>query len=352
MTGEIVFQQAHWLALLPVVLLAWAVLAWRFPHMLVDFAAPWRTLARRVYRHPLLAGQAAGEPERPRSSWYAWGMRWLAWPGFIALVLLALAAPVRNGQRLPDPPSHRDIMFVVDTSISLVLRDYVVDGKPVSREKVLKDVLAGFVRDLRGNRLGLIAFSEQAYTWVPLTEDHALLRYQLARLAPARLTGRTSRLGEALLYIAKRHGRTAAGASPPVFVLISDANRPGREIDPRVAAAWLAKQGIVLHTIALGAGARGAVEGGPSDLIYQPMNIQLLEEVAAAAGGGFFWARDRASLDAALSVIRATARSPDTPLPEYVAIPLYHWALGAGLLWILLWQVPLLLRGRDSSAGP
>lgn len=352
--AEIAFKHGLWLSFIPVSLALYALASWRRDGLCGSFAMPWQALVHRVYRHPLLAATASVNATAPlRFSWYRQAVRWLAWPILLILVHIALAQPYRSGEKLPEPPAHRDIVFVVDTSVSLVLRDYLLEGKRVSREKVLKDVLARFIDGLHGNRLGLIAFSEKAYTWVPLTVDHDLLRYQLARLQPARLTGRTSRLGEALLYLARRYADGARGTqAPPVFVLISDANRPGREIDPRVAAAWLADKGIVLHTIALGAGSRAAIEGGPSDLIYQPMNYQLLEEIAAAAHGEFFWARDRDSLQDALALIRQTAKSTAQPLPEYVEIPLYQWVLGTALLWILIWQlVPLLFTRVEMAAS-
>lgn len=343
--AEIAYKHHEWLLFIPALILLYALLVLRFPGLFSSFATPWQSLVHRVYRHPLLAGRLATPGAGiSKFSLYRLSVRWLAWPVFISLVVLCLAQPYRRGERLPEPPHFRDIMFVVDTSVSLVLKDYQLESRRISREKMLKQVLTDFIRGLQGNRLGLIAFSEQAYTYVPLTTDHQLLQHQLMRLQAARLTGRTSQLGRALLYIARRYAQDARPDSEaPVFVLISDANRPGREIDPRIAAAWLAKKGIVLHTIALGAGARSAIETTPSDLIYQPMNYQLLEEVAAAANGRFFWARDRDSLNDALLLIRQSEKSGIEALPEYVEIQLYTWVLGAALLWLLAWLIAPLL---------
>ena len=62
----------------------------------------------------------------------------------VASIAISLTEPVRIGERLPDPPQERDIVFIVDTSISMILRDYVLDGKRIDRMTLLKGVLDRF----------------------------------------------------------------------------------------------------------------------------------------------------------------------------------------------------------------
>jgi len=157
----------------------------------------------------------------------------------------ALAQPYRLGQQLPEPPRYRDIMFIVDTSISMLLRDYVVGGQRVERMAMTKGVLSHFIQQLEGNRIGIVAFSEKAYTVVPLTTDYNLLQTQLARLDSATLTGRTNNLSHGLLYASKQLAQTEQldDQNKPVLVLLTNANRPARDIDPLVVADYLKQQG-------------------------------------------------------------------------------------------------------------
>ncbi|MFO7602909.1 MAG: VWA domain-containing protein [Gammaproteobacteria bacterium] len=299
------------------------------------------------YRHPLaalLTQIPAAASERPTSS--APWRSWLAYAVLLSLLHLALAQPYRLGEKLPEPPPYRDIIFLVDTSVSMMLRDYLVEGQRTDRMSMVKSVLQHFITDLSGSRLGLVAFSEQAYTLVPLTTDHALLRTQLQRLQPASLTGRRSDPGKAILYTLNELEAGLQRGEKPVLVMLTDANRPVRQIDPRSAAALLRQQGLHLHLIAMGAASMTAKEEDTSSLIYQPADVRLLQDIASAAGGRFFRADSHASLNQVLAEIQAGAQQVIVLPPVYIQIPLYHWPLLLALVWLWLWQLSALLRGR------
>ena len=343
------FSQPLWLYALPftLALLAWGL--WRRPDTLRSPASFFAGMAQYAYRHPQIdtlrtLGQGRAQQHRSR----LWLGRFLIWAVLLLLLQVSLAQPYRLGRQLPQPQPYRDILFIVDTSVSMMLRDYLVAGKRVDRMHMLKDVLRHFVRALQGNRIGLITFSEQAYYFVPLTNDYALLEYQLQRLEPAVLTGRGSDVSRALLY-SLRHVQPDSGQAQtdkPVLVLISGVHRPAREIDPRAAAAFLAAQGLRVHTIAIGAGSYAAEEEDSRTLIYHPASFALLEGIAQAGAGRFFWARDQASLNDALAVIKQAEQRTVDSEAQFIQQALYHWPLLAALLWLSLWQVLPLLRWR------
>jgi Ca-activated chloride channel family protein len=293
-----------------------------------------------VIRHPaiqVLAELQVGSPRR--HPWRVAG-RYLGYAILLLLLAAALAQPYRLGKQLPQPSPYREVMFLLDTSVSMVLRDYQVDGRRVARMDMLKGVMHHFVDELRGNRLGAIAFSESAYTLVPLTHDYHLLTTQLDRLQPASLTGRTTRLSQALIYAGTQllAGRDRQGRLP-LLVLITDVQRPFRDIDPRVVAEQLHRQGYTLHTIALGAASAAAGEHDSQGLIYQPVNFPLLQAMAERGGGRFFWARDVDSLERAITEIQQSEKRLVKAAPRYVHLWLYPWPLAAALAWLLLWQV-------------
>jgi len=267
--------------------------------------------------------------------------RWVSYALLLLCIHVALAQPYRLGQQLPTPPEYRDTIYVVDTSISMVLRDYLVAGKRVDRMTMLKSVLTHFIEQLKGNRIGLIAFSEQAYTLVPLTADSALLKIMVRRLQPAVLTGRTSNLGKAMLYTLRQLQESDASnlSQKPVLVLVTDVNRTYRDVDPPAVAAYLYEQGYRLYTIGIGASSYEAQESRPSGLIYQPANFGLLKSIAERGGGQFYWADNVGSLQSAIQAIQSAERRQVEVEPRYITIPLYQWPLLAGLLWIVMLQL-------------
>ena len=88
---------------------------------------------------------------------------------------VAIAQPVQLGAKLPDLPPERDILLLVDVSISMTLTDYTLDEQPHSRMNVLKTLLHDFANHLQGERLGMIVFAETPYLLVPLTRDPTLV---------------------------------------------------------------------------------------------------------------------------------------------------------------------------------
>ncbi len=342
------FNQLLWLYTLPVSLLLLAWLLWRWPNSLGSMASLFSGMAQHIYRHPQLAQLylvAQGRVQQHKA--HGWVRRFITYAVLLVLMHVTLAQPYRLGQQLPEPQRHRDILFIVDTSVSMVLRDYLVAGQRTTRMHMLKEVLRHFVRGLQGNRIGLITFSEQAYYYVPLTNDYTLLEYQIQRLQSAVLTGRSSDVSRALLYSLRWAApETAARDNNPVLVLISDVNRPARDIDPRAAATYLAEKKLRLHAIAIGAGSYAAEEQDSVSLIYHPASFSLLEEIAAAGRGRFFWARDQAALNDALKVINQAEQREIDSEPEFIQHPLYGWPLLAALTWLSLWQALPLLRWR------
>ncbi len=334
------FQHPAWLWTWPIALLA---LGWLQRRRCLEALArvPGRPGGRR-YRHPRIDILRRLQGEQVRRS----QVQGAVWRGLHYVVLLlcvhlALAQPYRLGPQLPSPPEYRDTIFIMDTSVSLVLRDYLVDGERVDRMTILKAVLEHFIDQLDGNRIGVTVFSERPYTLLPLTDDYALLKTMVRRLRPAVLTGRTSDLGTGLVYTLQqlREMEQPDPAHRPALVLLTDANRSYRETDPRDVATLLREQGYRLHTIGIGAASRDAAEEGAWGLLYQPANYELLRAIAAQGGGRFYRADDAAGLRAAVADIQSAERRQVEVTPRHVAIPLYQWPMLAGLLWMVSLQL-------------
>lgn len=342
--ASIELAQPFWLWLLPVTLLATTLLLWFRPDAIGSSAGVLQNISEQSWRHTAIAWlQQFDAQQKSQSQYLLFFKRSLSYAVFLSLVHLALAQPYQLGQRLPDPPQHRDIVFVIDTSVSMVLEDYIVNGQRSSRLLMLKGVMQHFIEQLQGNRIGLIVYSEQAYTLAPLTTDYALLKTQLKRIAPAVLTGRTSNPGMALLYTLNAYTKDSAQDAPTI-VMISDVNRPDREIDPRVAAANLQQHGFRVHTIAIGAGSYAAEDTQGTHLIYHPTNYALLKQIAQHGKGKFFSVNNTRSIKHALSTIQQTERREIKVEPQYIQIMLYYWPLLLAVMFVTLIQLYSLIR--------
>ena len=281
----------------PVVLLLLLVLPlwswWRRRHAPRQDAIPF----------PLTSMLARGP--RPRMSW----MRWLPWLRSIALAgfIIAVAQP-RSGARTTRVASEGiDIALAVDISSSMLAEDF----QPQNRIEVAKDKVKRFVMGRKSDRVGLVAFSGEALTQVPLTSDYPVLLAAIENLQVGQLEDGTA-IGTAIATAANRL-RTAPGRSRVMIVLTDGENNRGA-IDPRTAAQ-AAAFGIRIYTIGVGSEGMAAVPVGRSlfGLRYEnrPVKIDeaLLTEIAASTGGRYFRAKDADALQRIYEQIDTLERS-------------------------------------------
>lgn len=257
----------------------------------------------------------------------AW-WRWL----ILACFVLALANPVRIGAPLASPPPQRDIILIVDTSISMMLKDYVVEGKRISRMLLLKDVLQRFIERLQGDRISIVVYADAAYTLVPLTHDRELLTKMLNRIRTG-IAGRTNAMGDAIGLAIKhaRDQRPSTAQRRRVLVLFSDGARPTGAIAPETAAELAREAGLHLYSIAVGADTQEASEQKATGLLYDPADLHRLASIAEHTGGKFYRAGDAAALRQAVDDIVKTEVNPTPTAQRFKKDSLYLWPLLLGL---------------------
>jgi len=254
------------------------------------------------------------------------------------LLLLSLSGPYQRGEQLPTPPNNRDIIFVVDNAVSMVLQDYFIDEKRVERLTMVKSVLLNFTNKLSGNRIAIITFSEGAHTLLPLTTDTNLIKHMIPRIE-ATLTGRTSNPQKALLYTLNylhTNKSDKSNSNKPTIVLITDILRPPRKVDPDAIARYIGDIGYKLFVVAIGANSYKKSDVDNSTLIYHPASFERLKSIATSANGKFYWAKNTDALNESIQEILKTKKSKVLLKPEYIKIPLFQWPLALSLILIFL----------------
>lgn len=276
-------------------------------------------------------------------------MRWI---GFTALVV-ALAAP-----RLVDPGSRIStrgiaLYVVLDVSGSMAERDYVWDGKSISRLEAARRVLLlllnggkdGSGEDFAGRTndlVGLVFCSTYPEIACPLTLDHPALVQAIERAEPRRLpTESQTNLGDSVA-LAAGHLMQSSPAKKAVIVLTDgEHNVPAPALTPKAATALTAALGIPIYTIDLGSNdSQSAQEGPGTEKVDKVRAHAALADMAKATGGKYFLARDSAALAQACAEIDALEKDPlPTPLyRKYQEVTAWFAVAGVatfGLLWFL-----------------
>ena len=264
----------------------------------------------------------------------------------IAGLVVALARPRSAGRAAQSNTEGINIVIAFDISSSMLAQDF----QPQNRLEVARDKVRQFVTMRRSDRIGIVAFSGEALTQVPLTTDYPVVTAAINNLQPGQLEDGTA-IGTAIATAANRL-RSAPGRSRVIVLLTDGVNNRGA-IDPRTAAAAAAAFGIKIYTI--GVGSRGMaptpIGRGAFGLRYEmrPVEIDeaLLTEVAESTGGRYYRATDAASLARVTEEIDRLERVPITTRTYTRYTELYHWMIGLSVLALLLelglaaWRAPL-----------
>ena len=288
-----------------------------------------------------LAGVLARGP-RPTLAW----MRVVPWLRMLAVAgfIVAVAQP-RSGARVTRVSSEGiDIALAVDISSSMLAEDF----QPQNRMEVAKDKVRRFVMGRKSDRVGLVAFSGEALTQVPLTTDYPVLLAAIDNLQVGQLEDGTA-IGTGIATAANRL-RTAPGRSR-VMVLMTDGENNRGAIDPRTAAQAAAAFGIRIYTIGVGSEGMAAVPVSRSlfGLRYENRQVTidetLLKDVANVTGGRYFRAKDAEALQSIYEQIDALERSVVEQRAFVRYTEQFRWPLALALAALLAELLILARRG-------
>src|SRR4051812_5224799 len=264
----------------------------------------------------------------------------------LASGIIALARP-RSGAHAETTTSEGiNIVVAFDISSSMLALDF----QPQNRLEVARAKIKQFVAQRSSDRIGIVAFSGEALTQVPLTTDYPVVQAALDNLQPGQLEDGTA-IGTAIATAANRL-KDAPGRSR-VLVLLTDGVNNRGSIDPRTAAKAAAAFGIKIYGIGVGTEGMAPVPVGRGlfGLRYEMQRVEiddaLLTDVSNATGGRYFRARDPAALQRITEQINALERAPVRTRTYVQYAELFRWPLSlmliaiAAELLLVAWKGPL-----------
>jgi len=249
----------------------------------------------------------------------------------VAACIVALAQPQRLGAWIAAAPEGRDIVVLLDTSLTMSLHDLQWDGKPASRLAVAQRVFADFAQARRGDRFALIAFGSHAATLLPPTFD-ARLAGQMAGLLSVGQLGQNTALGDAIA-LALRQVQPRRGLHPIVILYSDGGNSNVGSISPADAVALARHLGVRIYCVEVG---HTPDPGQPYTVPAYAGPQPDMRLIAQATGGRFYFAASAGAQQAAVRDIGALNPRLHPPPTRRAAQPLYLWPLLLGAaLWLL-----------------
>lgn len=316
-------------------------LAW--PWALLALPAPWLVwrfwpapLAADRLEHPWLADWvqvSPGSRSRPARSGF-W--LWLVW----GLLVVALARPQSIGPPLIPAQTGRDLMLVVDLSLSMSETDMDWQGQRISRIQAVQAVVGDFVRQRRGDALALVVFGDFAAVQAPLTPDVEAVAGLLATLRPG-MAGNSTAIGDGLGLAVQRLRQ--ADSEDAAIILLSDGENTAGELSPDQGAEAARASGIAIHAIGFGGDSQLGVFG----LGGSGVDEASLERLARHTGGHYFRARSTAELAAVYRRLDELEPSPGRGLRDRLTRE-WFWLPAAAALALLVTGQALGLRRRGT----
>jgi len=160
----------------------------------------------------------------------------------IGLIVMALAGPQFGVELVETRSDARQAVIVVDVSLSMLTPDV----KPNRLERA-KSSLALLIDQLRGERIGVVAFAGVAQTVCPLTQDADAAKQLLSALEAGAVPTPGSALGDALRAATALLGRYPGGKA---VVLLTDGE--DHKSDPLGAAREAAAAGVRVYAVGIG----------------------------------------------------------------------------------------------------
>ncbi|MDB3905536.1 VWA domain-containing protein [Crocinitomicaceae bacterium] len=213
---------------------------------------------------------------------------------FIFVSILASPIKIDSGQPKPNQNGFGiDLIFVLDVSFSM----QAMDLRP-NRLESAKRVIDDFIQQRGNDRIGLVAYSGEAYSVCYKTTDHKLLRSQLARINGNDLIQGTA-IGVGLgTGITQLRGDSTTSKA---IILLTDGKNNVGDISPMEAADLAVNEGVRVYTIGVGTNGyapipdRGVFGSGIGYSLVE-IDEEILNQISNLTGGKYFRATDSKSL--------------------------------------------------------
>lgn len=303
------------------------------------------------------------------------GPRWQGWTatglelGAFFCLTATLARPQMGFVEEEVTTSGRSLLFALDTSRSMLATDLKPDR--LTRTKL---TITDLVRQMPGDRIGLIAFAGKAFLQAPITQDHDALLETLDQCDSEIIPRGGSNLAEAIdlaieTFTGKRldgdekEAKPAPATSQALLVFTDGEELEGKALE---AAHRAADNNVTIISVGVGTleggimpdpdrNGRDYIKDNTGKIVKTALQAEILEAVARATQG-LYVPLSQVTNDQQLKlVLNKLNSSSNTSKTMKRAIERYRWPLSTGLLLLLATQAVRIARSdrfrRLSTAG-
>jgi Ca-activated chloride channel family protein len=275
--------------------------------------------------------------------------RWKRRLAYLALILavVAMAGPQYGTELLEVERMGADLVVALDISGSMMAEDF----RPTRLEEA-KRAVQSLLAGLKGDRVGLVAFSGAAAIMCPLTSDYSAVKLFLELAKPGYVPQPGTNIGDALELSARL--LEGSGDRDRAVILITDGEDHAGNVEQPLSS--LADLGARVYAVGIGSAEgtlipqyndQGAVRGYKKDregnLVQTYLDATLLQQITEKTDGQFFQVDPSGrSIEDILVQIGALQKGAYAERSLFRHKNRYAWPLGLALLALFagtgLWE--------------
>ncbi len=207
----------------------------------------------------------------------------------MTLMVVSLARPV-TGRDVDQRYSEGiDIMLILDVSGSMRTEDL-----DTTRLAVAKETAINFIDGRSYDRIGMVVFAEDAFSYAPLTLDYSLLKQLIKNINFDMMPNEGTAVGSAISVGINRLKESKTPSK--IMILVTDGASNRGQIDPVTAAELAKRQKIKIYTIGVGKKEFQQQTLFGTQTVKSDLDEPTMEKIADITGGKFFRSTNRASL--------------------------------------------------------
>lgn len=173
-------------------------------------------------------------------------------------IVLAMAQPVAGSRKVNGSKRVLDLVICLDISNSMNTKD--MGGNQSSRLTAAKQAIGELLNQLKGERIAVVVFANDAYTQLPLTMDYGAAKLFVPDIETSMITDQGTNIGRALEVAQDQFKDTESGKA---ILVITDGE--DHEALWKQQLEQLKKKHVELAYLGLGSTRGGLIPNNPYD---------------------------------------------------------------------------------------
>lgn len=247
----------------------------------------------------------------------------------LSLLVLALARPQSSREVVERDKEGIDIMLAMDVSGSMEAPDLEPDRLTVAKENA-----TAFVNGRSGDRVGIVLFAEDAFSYAPLTLDYEWITKLIQDIRFGVLPKQGTSIGTATSIAINR--LTDSKTPSKIIILFTDGANNRGEIDPLTAARLAKQYDIRIYIIGMGKDSYVKETAAGKLTVKSDLDEFTLQKMTEISHGKYFRADDAAKMKAIFEEIAALEKGKISEDFFRDSTDLYPFYVKLGVLCFLL----------------